>query len=579
MNAFKQRKMILGIICFALSVLVIYYINTQTTLYADDYFYGTFFRGGLRHFLGLTKWHYLYFNGRIFVHFLLEVVLLADTHVFPFVNTGFLLAICYFSYRLQSEQFDAPRFFAYAALFLSAFMLLSVKLLRESYLWMSASFNYTLPLVMIFLLFCLQRRYTRTGKLRWYMVVVALLSGATTEQSGLAALFGVFVAGLIYRRREHFPFRKMLPFIIPCLIGCLTVFASPATLSRLFSDNQPAINSGSFFAAIIPMLKDRLGAMSGIMAASNYDYLFILFSFCAGFITFRDKDAPRILRLGFVFGGIVLILRFLSGGVRIQFISLCLSLVFLLLYAVAALKGKGWGFAPAVILTGLFSLLVMLLTNSVAYRTTLPFLLCLLAVCAGLMLRCIKGRYILLPAVLVLCCAVFAPTAVGYHKNKIVIDRNVSSIENPQGGDITYDMDLNDLYRYTMVQNSASYYGTFRDYYRIDPDRRIYFTSDRLAPIYANGERLTLPVEYYGGTPCMPIELVIEGLGGAASFSDGNFVMSYGGVNYAIDQSTQTVTYVKKGETVVYNLKYKSVYGLYLYLSAEDIENIFVSDK
>ena len=128
------------IICFSVTVVSIYYTNTQVLLYADDYLYGTFLRNGLTEFFKLNVWHYEFYNGRVFIHVLAQITLFFDTWLFPVVNLCFLICICFFSSKLQSgEKKYNINLLAYAAFFLSTVMLLDIKMLRESLLWISGA--------------------------------------------------------------------------------------------------------------------------------------------------------------------------------------------------------------------------------------------------------------------------------------------------------------------------------------------------------------------------------------------------------------------------------------------------------
>ena len=77
---------IFGAALLALAIAAAALLTSRITLYCDDYFYGTFFRGGLRHFWELTRWHYNSFNGRAFVHFLAELTLTCNTKLFTVLN-------------------------------------------------------------------------------------------------------------------------------------------------------------------------------------------------------------------------------------------------------------------------------------------------------------------------------------------------------------------------------------------------------------------------------------------------------------------------------------------------------------
>ena len=61
---------------FAACLILPAVISACTTLYGDDLIYGTYFCGGMKNFFRLTADHYMRLNGRIFVHFALELLLI-----------------------------------------------------------------------------------------------------------------------------------------------------------------------------------------------------------------------------------------------------------------------------------------------------------------------------------------------------------------------------------------------------------------------------------------------------------------------------------------------------------------------
>ncbi|MBQ5749243.1 MAG: hypothetical protein IIV87_03715, partial [Oscillospiraceae bacterium] len=56
------------------------------TVYSDDYWYGTFFDGGLGGFIRNMIEHYRTTNGRLYVHLIVPFVLLFDTKLFIVIS-------------------------------------------------------------------------------------------------------------------------------------------------------------------------------------------------------------------------------------------------------------------------------------------------------------------------------------------------------------------------------------------------------------------------------------------------------------------------------------------------------------
>ena len=73
----KGTKVFAAVI-FSLSLVLLVMLLSRITLYSDDFYFGTFFDYGLPYFFENTADHYLTANGRMLVHFLLELTLIGD---------------------------------------------------------------------------------------------------------------------------------------------------------------------------------------------------------------------------------------------------------------------------------------------------------------------------------------------------------------------------------------------------------------------------------------------------------------------------------------------------------------------
>lgn len=176
-----------ALLFFAVS-LALLLLTAKITVYCDDYFYGVFFRDGLGGFWELTKWHYLNFNGRAFVHFLAELALVFDTKLFVFLNPLMLAAAFAAGSRLQSGRTPWPTLLAACAAGMMGVLALPVRYLNTSILWISASFNYLFPITFLMAVLWLYRSDTEKSRLRPLTMLLIFLAGATTEQSGLVAI-------------------------------------------------------------------------------------------------------------------------------------------------------------------------------------------------------------------------------------------------------------------------------------------------------------------------------------------------------------------------------------------------------
>ncbi|MCL2158926.1 MAG: copper amine oxidase N-terminal domain-containing protein [Oscillospiraceae bacterium] len=505
-NKNRLLKNAVPIICLAGALCVLYYINTKILLYADDYFYGTFFKDGIINFFKLNTSHYITYNGRIFIHILAEITLIFGTYLFPVVNVLFLIGICVFSFKFQNGGYNRS-LIAYAAIFFSAIMLLDVKMLRESLLWISSSFNYTLGAALIFALLVSQNHQTKSeepdksnmGKNGKWVALLAFLCGATTEQYGFVAICAICIICAICKAKNNFKLKKMALVLVPCIIGWFSVMFSPATFGRLLSENQDMAETG--LIRFFELICKRFCTLSYIMSENNCVILFVAFGILSGLLFYRTQPDKKLkgLFFGMSYSGAILVLKFLDYLPYINVISFCLSVCFLIYSAVFMLKHENHMSTAVVIFAALASVFIMLFTNTVEFRTTFPFALFLIAICSDLAVKSIKHEKIYdvaLPAFLAISCVVFFPTIKAYSENKKIMDGNIKLIENSTIKKKCFNIDFNDEYRHTLAYENGFFYNYFRKYYNIGDDVEIYFVGDRLPKDSKNTVNISIDSEY-----------------------------------------------------------------------------------
>ena len=96
----KKVKTLFGAIFLAYAVILTVLLLSKITVYSDDYYFGTFFDDGFLGFWEKTIDHFQNSNGRMLVHFLLEVTLLFDTKLYLFLCPLLIIGAVYFGSRL-----------------------------------------------------------------------------------------------------------------------------------------------------------------------------------------------------------------------------------------------------------------------------------------------------------------------------------------------------------------------------------------------------------------------------------------------------------------------------------------------
>lgn len=557
--------------------IFIFYASTQTLMFADDYFYATFLRGGLSEFMERNIWHYQHFNGRVFVHLLAQITLYFGTALFPFVNFAFLLVIGMFSYNIQDFEDNKYHFITYTTFFMAMFMLLDISILRESYLWASASFNYTLGTLMLVLLLFFYKRYAETKKYMLCAVIFSFLAGATTEQMGITSVLILSLMIIIDAVRKKCSVKKSLLFLVPCLIGLATIFLSPATTGRLEADTLHHVTS-FHLPEFVSLFLMRFTNLSRTIYASNFAVIFAIFGALLALATYFDDALRKLLRIGFLYSAIVLALHFLPALPRVALIFSALSLIFFLFCAVLLLQSKNHAFPSLLIFSALFSLFSILFTNAQDPRVAFPAILLIMAASSSFLPRYKSLSAYILPPFVLLSCLLFLPTLFGLRENHIVMQENINHIHaaREQGGNIYYNIDFRDTHRHFLAHENGFFYEHFRNFHRIEDFQDIYFFSDIYAPIYtSSGTRLTMPVHYVENELMFPISLVIHALGGKVSWTPFYTHIDFHGTEYILDTQTHTVSAIQNGEIHYYDLSGNIFQNLRMYWYAEDMFRIF----
>ena len=583
--ASHKVRMFSAIACFGVAALFVFYINTQVLMYSDDYLYSLFFRDGFSGFLEWQIWHYQNFNGRVFVHVLAQITFVFNNYVFSLVNLGFPILIGYFTYKTQNNGENQNKFdlVFHMAFFLALLMLLDVSILRESYLWASASFNYTLGTVMVALLCWVCKDYVKSQKIKWHMIVIAFLSGASTEQMGLTALFILGLVLLFCKNQDNLSIRlkNLSPILISCALGLLSIFLSRATRFRLGRENALA----SFdMIEIFETILQRFERLATIAAESNFLIILSLFGILIGLLPLVDKNLTNKFKLGFLYSFAMLAINFMPITL-LHILTLIVTIVFLFYVGFVFLSRKDFIFSSFIILAALFSAAIMMFTSSQEPRVAFPFILLIMAVCASLIVKLKIAHHIIAPIFVVIACVVFLPVILGYQYNRGIMNENIKRISeaNETGGAVYFNIDFMHTHRFVMVHETGGLEHYFRQYHRINADSQIFFYSYIHPAITTrNGHRLQIPVVYVNGQVTMPVELVVRALGGQTNWIprdrqsgiDGYVEFFLYGKERKLNTYTNIINYTKDNQ--VHKTKIIPPFiGLYPYWYAEDIYRVF----
>lgn len=205
------------------------YILFKTGIHLDDLWYKSIGVCSPSVMLEYFKWHYTHENGRLLMHILATVFL---RNRITFVLWKVLLTFALILYCKVIAKLAVPdRENQKAALTLVVFLYMTVTfgVYARSVYWLTGSFNYFLPVLMLLLLMLWTVRKPNSVLL----IIWSFLCGATMEQTGMMA-FGWFVLIIfdaIVRKK------KINTYTILCTvfsaIGYATVIFAPGTHNRV----------------------------------------------------------------------------------------------------------------------------------------------------------------------------------------------------------------------------------------------------------------------------------------------------------------------------------------------------------
>lgn len=474
-----------GFVAFWLGILAVLALTAQITLLCDDYWYGTFFRGGLSGFWEETVWHYCNFNGRAFVHFIDELVLLFDRYLYIVLCPAMLAFIFIMGQRLQGRENPWWTTLLTSGAGALAVVSLPLGFLRSSLMWISAGFNYIFPLCVLFLALWLFQRNFSSPRAWIGVEIAAFLAGATTEQIGFAAMIALCGWGLLSLIRRQLPFWKAaLPGALSC-VGYATVVFAPGTWVRV--GREMDIGGGVLALLHRDEFRYRLQlSMRFFTGQDGIPALFLVFAVLFGLWLGLRKHNLLWAIPGVGAAAVYLLLI----GTEHYFIA---ELFTVLTFAAA---GIYFLFRPETTNRGLLlfgmlgAQLIMLLNRSACERTTLPAILLLLIVGASILadsfttLRGFASVNFSWAAPAVTACIFAAllpcylPTLIGYAKNIPVVQANEKEWRDRSDDVVRLNMDLDSAYSMWDYYTTDKFFIDAIEYYGVIDQSIAFYSED-----------------------------------------------------------------------------------------------------
>lgn len=192
-NILKHSSIIFFILTFVLTFL----ININICYLGDDFYYKTFTNGDFADYINSNITHYLEVNGRVIVHILASFFLWINFNFWKIFNSLMLAGIVYFGSKLASYKSKNK----YALLnsnviFFSGVCFLDILITRQSVYWLTGSFNYVYPILMLLSYWYFLVRFNNENMGFVLTLILSFFASATVEQIS-AMVFGLTLLVII----------------------------------------------------------------------------------------------------------------------------------------------------------------------------------------------------------------------------------------------------------------------------------------------------------------------------------------------------------------------------------------------
>lgn len=452
----------------------VFLMSLFVTNAGDDFFYAAFTKNGFSHFIAAHADHYLHTNGRCIVHILASVFLWLPHIFWCLANALMWVAIAMNLYRLFNIYIkDASKLRFLMFVLCGAFLTIHIEMAKESTLWLTGSFNYTYPLMMLSwywqLLFTNERCSTRK------LCIVGFFAAASMEQE--SALAVLLTAGYIYfslrGTRKKTP-KKLKRAMLAVTIGAVSLFLAPGNLSRM-GDEMGAS------AGTVDNIFNGIDFMLNYCISSNYMiWLNIVFMVCCAAYLYKNKFKFAALLLPLEIAALFITnhsgsFEWMGIGYQIIFYA---SRAYYLAAAIASVYvywSERQNPLPLIgLMSGIFSCAFIVFSPTLGPRVILFAEVMIIACTASLLTELLKKQTwpYAIAHLLILALSVWNVTYItlGFHRNSVVYAENERLIEEwhkTGRGELHQKQYRNDAFEHSMPYNSEYHDGRYKEYYDI----------------------------------------------------------------------------------------------------------------
>lgn len=227
LNKEKLKKNIHLMIPFMLIFTMIFVMSYYMTYNPDEFNYSNITWTDTRinsisDILASQKILYFNWTGRVFVHFLIQLILYANHIFYPILNS---IIFCVFIYTILKLANVRINYVSVLGCF--ALVWIFTPVFGETVIWLSGSLNYLWSVTILFLMLVM---YKNIDKVNNYFLIILLsfLAGFTHENAAFLGASVLFYTFLIDRNN----FKKKLTSIFSFFLGTAFLLLAPGNFNR-----------------------------------------------------------------------------------------------------------------------------------------------------------------------------------------------------------------------------------------------------------------------------------------------------------------------------------------------------------
>ncbi len=239
------------IVVLSVMVIAVFYVFIHSGLFSDDSNYRRVAVCDWPEIFQFLKWHIINFNGRTLVHFFVILFLRREWTIElwrVFATAAFCIVPV-----LCAKMISDGKKISKPAVLLTVFFLTSTfpYVWDSSVYWLSGSFNYLFPSVL--LLTAMLCSVKKPDSL--WIIPLAFLSGATTDQTGLMTIGFFVLMGIDRAINQKKVSVKSIIFFLSACAGYAMILICPGTYARF--TNQGGMGAEGFIYNLIKIIRIR----------------------------------------------------------------------------------------------------------------------------------------------------------------------------------------------------------------------------------------------------------------------------------------------------------------------------------